>query len=160
MIPSTDERLASVVRALTDVVMPSLPPEAGLAREQVELSLGHLQILRAQLDEIGPYEAEELADARALGEALSGCEGGAESSTASAILTDNLAMATGAKAPADVRTARIAIHDAIAALLRAVAADGEAATRSRIRCLILEHEKRRVVKDRTWFAPFGFDIDN
>lgn len=157
MIPSTDERLASIVRALTDVVMPSLPAEAGLAREQVELSLGHLQILRVQLDTIASYEAEELADARALGEELSGCAGGPEAGSAAAILTDTVAKAKGAEGPADIRTARIAVHDAIAALVKAVAADGEAATRSRISRLILEHETRRVAKDRAWFAPFGFD---
>ena len=157
MIPSTDECLASVVRALTDVVMPSLPAEAGLAREQVELSLGHLQIVRAQLDSIASYEAEELADARILGEALNGCEGGPETANASAILSDTFAKRAGAKGPADIRTARIAIHDAIAALVKAVAADGDAATRSRISRLILDHETRRVAKDRAWFAPFGFD---
>lgn len=157
MIPSTDERLASVVRALTDVVMPSLPAEAGLAREQVELSLGHLQILRAQFDTIASYEAEELADARALGEALSGCAGGPETGSAAAILTDIVAKVTGTEGPAEIRTARIAIHAAIAALVKAVAADGDAATRSRMSRLILAHETRRVAKDRAWFAPFGFD---
>ena len=157
MIPSTDERLASVVRALTDVVMPSLPAEAGLAREQVELSLGHLQILRAQLDTIASFEAEELADSRAIGEALSGCAGGPETGSAAAILTDTLGKAKGADGPADIRAARIAIHAAIAALVKAVAADGDAATRSRMSRLILAHETRRVAKDRAWFAPFGFD---
>ena len=157
MIPSTDERLASVVRALTDVVMPSLPAEAGLAREQVELSLGHLQILRAQLDTIASFEAEELADSRAIGEALSGCAGGPETGSAAAILTDTLGKGKAADGPADIRTARIAIHAAIAALVKAVAADGNAATRSRMSRLILAHETRRVAKDRAWFAPFGFD---
>ena len=37
MTPNVDERLASVIRALTEVVLPHLPPEASLAQEQVHL---------------------------------------------------------------------------------------------------------------------------
>lgn len=157
MTPSIDERLASVVRALSDVVLPSLPAEAGLAQEQVQLSIGHLQILRAQLDAAPAYEAEELADAAALARALDACEGGRETQAAKATLAASLAEAGGAAEPGQIRNARIAVNAAIAALVRAASTDGLETTPSQVTRLVLEHEKRRVIKDRRWFAPFGFD---
>src|SRR3546814_18301384 len=77
MTPSVDERFASVIRALTEVVLPHLPADASLAQEQVHLSVGHLQILRAQFDETPAFEREEIGDAILLaGELTDAIEGG------------------------------------------------------------------------------------
>lgn len=152
MIPNVDDRLASVVRALTEVVLPHLPPEASLAQEQVQLAVGHLQILRAQLDSLPRYEHEELADARALGGALAKCSGDAQTSAAAT------AVVTAANAQGnDGRVLLKGINQAIEALVRAVAADGDAATKAQLSATILKHEHARAQKDRQWFAPFGFD---
>jgi hypothetical protein len=152
MIPSVDDRLASVVRALTDVVMPSLPPEAGLAQEQLQLTIGHLQILRAQLDATPDYEAEEAADVRALGQQLLGAGGGG-AATSSALAALKSAM----EAKAGPREDRIAIHTAIDALIKACSNDGSDAFRAQIGKIIVTHQTPRTMKDRKWFAPFGFD---
>jgi hypothetical protein len=152
MTPDIDERLASVVRALTDVILPSLPPEAALAAEQAHLSIGHLQIIRAQLDAAPGYEAEELADARALGASLTtGVSGGPATTKAIAGIGDAL------KGDGNARDARRAIHASIASLIRAVSQDGDAGARQAVSATILADQKARVLKDRQWFAPFGFD---
>ena len=153
MIPDTDERLASVVRALTDVVLPALPPEAGLAMEQVQLSIGQLQILRSQLDSILSYEADELADATALGSELRGLAG----DDAGRALDDALAGAKTAATPGEVRDARKAIHAAIDMVVTTMSRRPEA-DRRRLQTTIIAAERKRVVKDRRWYAPFGFDI--
>jgi hypothetical protein len=152
MIPSVDDRLASVVRALTDVVMPSLPPEAGLAQEQIQLAIGHLQILRAQLDGTPAFETEEAADARALGQLLLGAGGGG-AATSAALASLKSAM----DAKASARDDRIAIHTAIDALVKACSADGSDTFRTQIGKIIVTHQTPRTVKDRKWFTPFGFD---
>jgi hypothetical protein len=157
MTPSIDERLASIVRALSGVVLPSLPPEAALAREQVQLSIGHLQILRAQLDHLPAYEAEELADAVALAQALGACQGGPQTGAATAALRAALGTARAAADPAAVREARVDVNGAIARLVAAAAEDGDATGRAGLRRAILAHEQARTAKDRRWFAPFGFD---
>ncbi len=146
MIPSVDERLGSVIRALTDVVLPSLPPEAGLAQEQVQLCLGQLQILRAQIDGSPAFEADELADAAALARELAG------DAAADAPLATALSGAEAARDPAAIRTARIDLHEAMAALIARRGSDPSLAR------TIIAAEKKRVVKERAWFAPFGFDI--
>ena len=149
MIPDTDERLASVIRALTDVVMPALPPEAGLAQEQLQLCLGQIQILRAQLDLIPAFEAEELADALALARSLMAQHDDAE-------LRKAIVEAESATSPTGIRDARKAVHAAIATLI-AQSAGRSPADRWQLHEVVLRAETLRATKDRHWFAPFGFD---
>lgn len=153
MIPTVDERIASVVRALSEVVLPHLPAEASLAQEQVQLCLGHLQILRAQLDHTPDFERGELEDARALArDLLAAVTGGA---TTTAALTTLEAATQGDHD--DVRAARRQIHEAIDTLVKAVSTDGTVDAGAALRELILRHEAERSLKDRRWFAPYGFD---
>ena len=156
MSPDADERLASIVRALSDVVLPSLPAEAGLAKEQVQLCIGHLQILRAQLDHIHDYEAEELADAAALGRMLTCCAGGPATVSARARLREAVASEPGQGAAA-IRAARQQINEAIGRLVEAVGIDGDDACRANLSRAILQIERQRSLKDRQWSAAFGFD---
>ncbi len=152
MIPSVDDRLASVVRALTDVIAPSLPPEAALAQEQLQLAVGHLMILRAQLDTTPGYEAEEADDARALGQLL--LSAGSGDVQTSAALT---ALKSAVDAKSSPRESRIAIHTAIDMLVKATAVDGTPGFRAQIGDIIITHQTPRTMKDRKWFEPMGFD---
>jgi hypothetical protein len=152
MIPSVNDRLASVVRALTDVILPSLPPEAGLAQEQIQLVIGHIQILQAQLDGAPAFEAEEADDARALGRALLDV-GAGDAKTLDGLSALKVALA----ANVDVRSARIAIHAAIDGVVRKAAIDGTAEFRASLGKIIVDHQTPRTMKDRNWFVPMGFD---
>jgi hypothetical protein len=154
MTPTTDERLASIIRSLTEVILPHLPSDASLAQEQVHLAIGHLQILRSQIDAIPAFEQDELDDAIAIGRALvEGVSGGAATGAASEALNDAVFAADGN----DTRGQATAINLAIDALVKAVSSDGEEGARHSLSSIILKHEARRVPKDRKWFLPYGFD---
>lgn len=148
MIPSVDERLASLIRSLGQVVLPHLPPEASLAQEQVHLALGHLQILRAQIDRVPAFEAEEAADAAAHAGALADLGGPAAAELAAAVASPE---------PARPRDRVAALHDAIDGYIAAAWELGDAAHRAAVTALVLAREDIRVQKDREWCAPFGFD---
>jgi hypothetical protein len=152
LTPNTDERLASIVRALTEVVLPHLPPEATLAQEQVHLAIGHLQILRSHLDAIPAFEREELEDTKALAFALADVLGGARIRDAQAALQTAVATA-GDNVRGGVKTINLAIE----VLVQAVSAEGNDAAKSALSKIILKYEHARVQKDRRWFLPFGFD---
>lgn len=157
MTPNVDERMASVIRSLTEVVLPHLPPEASLAQEQVHLSIGHLQIIRAQLDEYVAFERGELDDALAIGRELADAvSGGAQTNAALVALRGTLDAAVGGT-PAEVRGQTRAIDDAIDGLIVALSADGADGARDRMRSIVLAREAARVEKDRRLFLPFGFD---
>jgi hypothetical protein len=152
MTPSIDDRLASVIRALSDLILPSLPPEAGLAIEQAQLSIGQLQIIHAQLGAATAYEQEEADDACKLGAAMAiDGAGGPETTAALA------ALRTALDAGGDARETRIRINGAIDALVEAMATDGEPAWRDKATASLIAMEGARVMKDRRWFAPMGFD---
>ena len=155
MTPNFDERIASIIRALTEVILPHLPPEAALAQEQTQLCIGQLQIMQAQLDAMSGFEREELDDAIAVGNALIAAikDGGVATKNALTSLTSAINAADGS----DVRQQRQTIYDAVEALVKAAADDGEEQPRATIMNVILEYEALRVQKDREWFAPFGFD---
>lgn len=154
MIPTIDDRLASVVRALTEVVLPHLPPEASLAQEQVHLAVGHLQILRAQIDAAPAFERAELDDLVALAKALcAGVSGGAMTGKALSALSGAVDQSDGS----DVRGQYRTLAKAVEAVIRAVSSDGSAEGKTALPGIVLEHEAARTQKDREWFAPFGFD---
>ena len=159
MSPNVDERIASIVRALSEVILPHLPPEASLAQEQVHLCIGHLQILRAQIDDVPAFERGELDDALALAAELSGgVTGGSDTGAALSALSRAAAKACDENLPpAQVRAIRREVLDAVDALVKAAAIDGTTAGRSFLTSAILRHEHARTLKDRQWFAPFGFD---
>jgi hypothetical protein len=157
MNPSVDDRLASIIRALNDVILPALPRDAGLAQEQSHLAIGHLKIIRAQLDSTPAFEAEELEDTRALAAALlSQGTGGAETMQALGALQAALGQAAGGEHP---RNTRIRINQAIDVLIRSVAADGGSGYREFLNDTVVRLQSARALKDRKWFALMGFDGD-
>ena len=154
MNPSIDDRIGSVIRALSDVILPHLPAEAPLAQEQAQLAIGHLQIIRAQLDDAPAFERGELDDAIAVARALRAAipEDG-DTGTALAALQGALDAADGS----DVRGQRHALNLAIEQLVQAVGRKGDPGIRETLSTIILDHEYHRAQKDRKWFAAFGFD---
>ncbi|MFM6852492.1 MAG: hypothetical protein ACKOUM_00235 [Sphingopyxis sp.] len=152
MNPNIDDRLASVIRALSDIILPSLPVDAGLAVEQAQLCIGQLQIIHSQINQTPDFERDEADDARALALALvDGAAGGARSMAAVAALDRAV---DGGGPP---RHARHAINTAIDALVQAMAQDGDPAWRQSATQSLIRMEGERAMKDRRWFQPMGFD---
>ena len=155
MNPSVNDRLDSVLRALTGVILPALPAEASLAEEQTQLIIGQLSILRMQLDNQAAFEAENTEDFAAMGHLIAAqAKGGPLTHQALESLKAELLNDTVSKKP-QVRSARIQL--AIDALLIALREDGDADARAAVGKSILDLGSKRAKKDRRWFMPMGFD---
>lgn len=155
MLPTVEERLDSIIRALSTVVMASLPLDAKLAKEQVQLSIGHLGILRDQIALIPQFEREEVEDAAELAVALQTiADGGAATQEARA----GLAQALSASAGMPTSLACRKLNSAIAGLMEATFLDGNADSRANLLKSVTQYEKRRSNKDREMFYPYGFDV--
>ena len=155
MNPSVDDRLNSVLRALQTVVLPALPDSASLAREQVMLAMGHIQIIQAQADATPAFEQGELDDLQAMARAiLAICD-----APASCVPERDALLSALAYGLAPPRQASEAIRAAIDALLIAAAARGETAYHAALAVTILPMGRARARKDREWFAIMGFDIE-
>jgi hypothetical protein len=155
--PSVDDRLSSIIRSLIDVILPALPRENSLAQEQAYLAIGHLKIIQAQFDATPGFEADELADARALAAALLDKDAGGTATTLALMnLRAVLSQATDAEGP---RKARIGINAAINKVIESMAEDASPAYREYAAKTLVRMQSQRVLKDRRWFALMGFDSD-
>lgn len=156
MNPSVRDRLGSVVRALSGVVLPAIPKEASLAQEQVMLAMGHIQIILAQMDSAPDFEAQEATDLENMAQDVAVAAKGGQVTTRAVYDLQTHISGTGASGPSDRTTV---LQDGIDAVLLALADDGEHAARAAVTTLVLQHGAARADKDRRWFSAMGFDID-
>ncbi len=154
MLPTVEERLDSIIRALTTVVLASLPSDAKLAREQVQLSVGHLSILREQIEVLPQFEREELVDAVALATTLlQQCGGGKTTLAARQNLERLLAAQT--DSPRDPNAGEV--KSAISDLIEASFCDESKDCQRLVFKSVINCEKERSNKDRIMFKSYGFD---
>lgn len=154
MTPSIDERLGSVIRSLSEVILPHLPADAPLAQEQAQLAIGHLQILRAQIDAAPDFEREELDDYLNLARLLTQQSCVREAHPAQVVSIED---AVGNSEGLGVREQRVTVNRAVEALISAAMGASDTACSETVRTLVLDHAAARSLKDRKWFAAFGFD---
>lgn len=156
MNPSLDDRIASMIRAMADVIMPALDPNNSLAREQAGLMVGHLQVLRQHVNDAARFEAVELERMEELANRLLGAaSGGAQ--TLSAI--DGLRMALDTPGPGSSAgiTRLRSIGMAIDRLIGSSRLDADQDSRAAISALILQHGRHAALLNRVWFAGMGFE---
>ena len=157
MTPCVDDRLDSIIRALSTIILPSLPDSASLAKEQAELIVGHLQILQSQLDQIPGFEQEELEDAITLANALVPLKNDPALADEAASLSAITEASEKATKPAAIREARIGLHREIDTVIKAVFARGSQQSKAILKTAVGQSEQSRITKDRAMLAAFGFD---
>lgn len=155
MNPSVNDRLDSILRSLTSVILPALPRRASLAQEQTQLIIGQLSILRGQLDTQSAFEAEETEDFVEMGKKIAAlASGGTHSQTAIDSLKQQLSTLHKLETSSQ-RTATVQLS--IDQLLIALKKDGDTTARAAVEAIVLELGSMRAKKDRQWFMPMGFD---
>ena len=147
MNPSVELRIRSMMRALTEVVLPAVDPHNSLAQEQARLLLGHLHALalhhrdEARLDEINAAAMATLAR-----ELIACSAGGIHTGDATARLREIIPTA-------DPR----ALSHAVEALMVASGIDGDADFQARSAALVLAHARTDTLRGRAWFKVMNFD---
>lgn len=153
MTPSIDLRIASMVRAMKDVIAPAIDPANSLAREQSALMIGQLHMISAQWRLVSRYASVCLADMQRLVAGLA-IVGGARTTAAGDRLTQVLA-----EPASDTEAQYQDAARALEGLVRAADEDGTDAFRQQLRREALQFSIRQAERDRVWFAMSGFDMD-
>ncbi len=153
MTPSVDVRIGSMLRVLRNLVLPDL--RDGLAIEAANLVVGHLEVLRGQIDHIGEFEALEFKALQDLAIALA-----AHARTEPELQIDAARLAANAalprpERPADMQERSNDLNAAIIALLERARETGHSG-REPAR-LVLKHGLETANRHRSWFAGMGFD---
>lgn len=160
MVPDTVLRLVAVQKALEDIIVPLLPDDADFAREQLELIIKSIALIRKQI----PLEyAFHVHDAKAF---ATFADELADKLPPSCLARASLATAVERVriiAPPQVPD-RQALEDAVHALRaeieRVIDDDSaDAATFAAIGPVVLAHTRRQTLLERAWVADTGFERD-
>lgn len=156
MNPDIDLRLQAVLKALSDVILPALPAEEHLARDQTRLVMGHLEIIHEQWQYALKFELENLALACELARELAAL-------TVDGRLGDDLSAALAAAAAvasSDYQAVSDA-HRALKAVIDSVLTAGQADTAlpPAMLAAVLRYNQRRAPRERIWHRAAGLDPD-
>lgn len=154
MMPSIELRLATMRRALQEVILPAIAADNALAREQAQLVAAHLDLIAQQLADAPRIDAKIMQGTAELGSALAERVTGGPRTQAAA-----QALRAQVEAPFDgaasVRRAHLAA--AIDALLTGLGQDGDERSRHAAHDLIIEHALVIGLYERVCFASNGLD---
>ena len=158
-------QIQSVIKALSDVVLPAIDPNNKLAIEQGKLSIGLLALLAQQLPVQFQFDCDELGrlitTAREL---VSQAAGGTSTQAARSALHDATRAADkvleAAKAsPADIEAEVRAMRVATGALITELHRDGDAASQQQVRKTVLAMSKEQLLRDRSMLLMQGWEPD-
>lgn len=151
MLPNIDLRIANMIKALEQVVLPALPSDQRLARDQARLVIGHLAMVRDQWKLAARFEARNLDGLLQLAEELE-----------KTVQAGPLRAAAKAANAADRRDVD-AVEDACTAIGRAIdeiiIGDGATPLPQAAIDAILKHGEGQAWRERIWFRGHGLDPD-
>ncbi|ETI63752.1 hypothetical protein C100_11070 [Sphingobium sp. C100] len=155
MLPDIDLRIANMIKALEQVILPALPRDQRLARDQAMLVAGHLRMIGEQWKSALRYEQVALDDLQGLArDLLPG---------APAFLADDLAAALAMAEACDrasvtaIEQANIAIGHAVDAVI--LGGSDHAPMPSAAVDRLLDYALRHARRERSWFKANRLDPD-
>ena len=158
-------QIQSMIKAMTDVVLPAVDANNKLAQEQGRLVIGMLSLLATQLPVQYRFDRGELGRLVALSQDLEArSQGGTQTTAAVAVLTAARLRAAQIWARAQVDPAQLEdavreLRELSGALVTAVYADGDAGSRSHVTGSVLASSKEQLLRDRSWLLAQGWEPD-
>lgn len=155
MLPGIDLRIANLIKAVQQIILPALPSEEKLAQEQARLVVGHLNIIQQQWKYAVRFEAGSLSAMTALAERivdeLSGAQREAlEQALAGAKKADHADLNS-------IEQAIISLGSAIDAVI--LGDEGRMPLPQGVIDAVLDYGTRQSLRERVWFAGNGLDPD-
>lgn len=151
-----------MIKAMEDVVIPSVDPVEPMALEQAKLVLSSLRVLKDRLPLWYRYNRDELR--RYLDLSSSILEVIATNDDAGKELADVLAYGNkifeqaGAE-PKELDNAIAGCRSSIVNIMDTMAKNGESLLHSDVGRLVLSASKTQLDRERAWLTPFGFESD-
>ena len=149
MNPTIELRIKTMIRALTEIIVPVVDPRNALAQEQAGLLVGHLHALLLHEGREKAMCDGERAALKDLSNALVEVSDGGAITTAA---TSHLKAL-----PNDVDTDTLS--HAIEALVIDAGIDGSETFKRACDSLVIQHAREENLRSRVWFNAMGFDHD-
>lgn len=158
-------QIQSVIKALTDVVLPAVDPDNKLAQEQARLAIGLLKLMGEQLPMQFRFDCDELQRLiQCSRELLGQARGGSATRAAQAALEGvakaaQLALEGARSSPQDVENSVRAMRAATGVLVTQVYRDGEPGSRAQVRDTVLAMSREQLLRDRSMLLMQGWEPD-
>ncbi len=157
-------QLQSILKAMTDVVLPALDPKNPLAQEQARLCMGLLNLMATQLPKQYRFDCDELERLLALSNRLQQFPEAKQSAPrAFGLLAEETqradAVLSRARAePAEVLNAIRALRSATGdAVQRAFENDTQGKHTAELQRAVMDSSREQLVRDRSWLLAQGWE---
>lgn len=158
-------QIQTVIKALTDVVLPAVDPHNKLAQEQGQLAVGMLQLVAQRQHLMYRFDRDELARFLALADTLqqhaSGLPGVADAlgalAASAAAGADVLARAQAE--PGELEDANFALRETVGALVTQACVGSAMSDLKPLTQTVNEHAKAQLLRERVWLLPQGWEPD-
>jgi hypothetical protein len=158
-------QIKSVIKALTDVVLPAVDPDNKLAQEQARLAIGLLSLMSQQLPMQFAFDRDELERLLATSGQLASTVAGGAGTQAALSELERVTQAAAATLEG-ARTSPDALQQAVRDLRAATGAlitqtwqDGDAACRPQVQSLVLSMAREQLLRDRSMLLMQGWEPD-
>lgn len=156
-------QIPTLIKALTDVVLPAVDPGNKLAQEQAQLIVGSLRLIAQRLPLQYRYDRHELASFLELGKQLEREAGGspdlasAATSLASSIANGSAVFTRVGADPGELENANLELRESIGLIVQAAATLDDEPRRKAIESAVMAHAKDMLLRERAWLAPQGWE---
>lgn len=158
-------QIASMIKAMKDVVIPALGTSNKLAVEQASLVVGMLALMASQLPHQARFDRDELARLVAFVDGLKGIDTadatakatlqamGAEQAHAATLVAESK------HDPSELQTSVATLRTQIGALVTALSKTGESANQQKIEKAVLDLSREQLLRDRSLLKAQGWEPD-
>jgi hypothetical protein len=156
-------QIPTLIKAMTDVVLPAVDPNNKLAQEQAQLIVGCLHLMAQRLPMQYRYDRHELKVFVALAAELQReASGGTELADALATLREGATsgqevLARAGAEPSELEAANLKMRDAVGRLIVAASTSDDEVRRSAIDKAVMAHAKDQLLRERAWLALQGWE---
>lgn len=161
-----DLQIKSILKAMTDVVLPAVDPENKLAQEQVRLCMGLLDLMARRLPLQFRFDCDELARLTSFSSELQRIAGNSGAQAREALVAleqvtaDSTALLERAKvAPAQIEQAVRDMREVTGTLISSVFRDGDETTQDRVQKATLAMSREQLLRERAWVITQGWEPD-
>lgn len=158
MQPGIDLRIRSMIKALSETVLPAVDPANKAAIEQLHITLGSLALLNDQIDHAYAFEIADLRDLIATVAGLAEHVGTLSDNSRDATAAGEAIVAGPPVSLARVRDANNAVRAAIAEEIAAAYARLDGQDTARLESWLLANATGQIARERAFVAATGFDV--
>lgn len=158
MQPGFELRLRTMMKAISEVVLPAIDPANRQAQEQARLVLGSLEVIRQQIDFAHWYESADLISLCNLAVELMAIKDAGRFEVLGELRGNGVALISrwDVSLP-QLREASRALREAISAAVDGIYAEAPQVARSAVHKLVLSHAEGQLSRERAFIAGTRWD---